>query len=347
MKKLNFISILLISIVFSSYAQDETYHTEAAEDFDLMAVMEVMKDSKDLEDFEKKINSKDNEVNNLDLNKDDEVDFVKVVEYSEESTKLIVLQAIVSASEVQDIATIEIEKHSDDEISLQVIGDPDIYGPDYILEPAEEDNSTKNIAPTVYNETYLEKSGTTDFSAEFLEASYSPYFAVFVSVHLWRPIRPLFVVGRIAFVSSVGWRVYPAWFIVWRPIARSTWRYRTRRYRTARYRTTRARHSARARNMYSTRRRSSTVARNNAGRKNTATKATRTSNNRTTQQRKSTQSANTRNTNSNNRANTSNRSSNQNRSSTQNRANSQKRSSTQNRSSSRSRSSSPTRGRRW
>jgi hypothetical protein len=59
----------------------------------------------------------------------------------ENNTRLLVLQAVLGDSDYQDIATIEIEKHNEEEISLQIIGDPDLYGADYILEPAISDSS--------------------------------------------------------------------------------------------------------------------------------------------------------------------------------------------------------------
>jgi len=233
-------------------AQEQTPATEAGEDFDLNAVIELMEKAEDLADLEKKINDEENQVNNLDLNKDEEIDVIKVVEYDEENTRLIVLQAVLSETEVQDIATIEIEKHSEDEISLQVIGDPDIYGPDYIIEPAPEESSTES------------KGGGDDFHTDPFVPDYLTA-AVFVSVHRWRPIGPLFVVGRVMFVSAVGWRPAPVWFIVRRPIARSTWRARSRRYRSSRYRSSRSRHSTRGKSMYSSKRKKSNVAKKNMG----------------------------------------------------------------------------------
>lgn len=237
MKKL-FITAFLLLIMFNIvYAQEQTPATEAGEDFDLYGVIGIFEESEDLEDFEKKLNSEDNDVNNLDLNKDEEVDMVKVIEHSEGNTHLLVLQAVLSETDVQDIATIEIEKHGENEISLQVIGDVDIYGPDFIIEPAPEEGSIKSY-------------GT---------------MAVFVSVHLWRPVVVVFRPGRVVFVSTVVWYPRPIWFSPWRPIGRSTWRGRANRWHSPRYRTSRSRHSVRGRNMYSTQRKTSPAAKKNYG----------------------------------------------------------------------------------
>jgi len=226
---------LLLATVIIAKAQDQTPATEAGEDFDLYRVVELFEEVEDLEEFEEKINDEETEINNLDLNKDDEIDIVKVIEYQEGETHVLVLQALLSETDAQDMATIEIEKHSDGEISLQVIGDPDIYGPDYIVEPAKEEGSI---------------------------AAYRP-MAVFVSVRLWPPVVVMFRPGRVVFRSAVVFRPRPPWFRVRRPIARSSWRARARH--SPRVAHSRARHSARGRNMYSNKRKTSAVARNNAG----------------------------------------------------------------------------------
>ena len=240
------ILILLIAVpacLGSLAAQEElTPATEAGEDFDLYGAISLFEQSEDLADFEKKINDEANDVNNLDLNKDDEVDLLKVVEYEEETTHLIVIQAMISENDVQDIATIEIEKHQEDEVSLQVIGDVDLYGENYIVEPASED-AGKAVSTT--------------------------FMGVFVSVHVWRPVRAIYRPGRRVFVSAVVWRPRPAWYRPWRPVARATWRNNARRWHNKRWRHATARHSRRANNMYKSKRRTSTVARNNAGPKTT------------------------------------------------------------------------------
>ena len=237
MKKILLRAQILLFVFGNTIAQEQTPATEAGEDFDLYGVIGLFEESEDLEDFEKKINSEDNDVNNLDLNKDEEVDIVKVVEYSEGNTHLLVLQAVIGDNDYQDVATIEIEKHSENEISLQVIGDADIYGPDYIIEPAPEEGSLRSYRP----------------------------MAVFVSVHLWRPIGVVFRPGRVVFVSAVVFRPRPVWFRVRRPMGRSSWRGKSSRWHNPRCRTSKSRHSVGGRNMYSSKRKTSPKAKNNFG----------------------------------------------------------------------------------
>jgi len=275
MKKLSLLIHLILLVIFTANAQEQTPATEAGEDFDLEGVIAIFEESEDLEDFEKKLNDKKNEINNLDLNADEEIDVLKVVEYKDGETHVIVIQAVVGDNDVQDIASIEIEKHGDDEISLQVIGDPDIYGPDYIVEPAEEGSGGSS-------------GGGDSFEPMLDLGNLLP--AVFVSVRLWRPVVVMFRPGRVLFVSAVLFGPRPIWFVVRRPIARSTWRARSHRY-SHRCRHATARHSKRGGNMYKSKRRTSPTAKKHYGHKNTNQKKKAT----TTQQK---------NTNQKNKANT-------------------------------------------
>ena len=109
--------------------------SEAAEGLDLKAVSEIFKDSKNLEEFEKALNDPENGVNNLDLDENEEVDYIRVVEESAEGTHLIILQVPLGKDEFQDVATIEVEKNGDEEYNMEIHGNEDIYGVDYYVEP--------------------------------------------------------------------------------------------------------------------------------------------------------------------------------------------------------------------
>lgn len=82
---------------------------EAADGLDLQAVGDLVKRAKDAEQFEKLLNQKEG-VNNLDLDANGKVDFIKVTEYGDEQTKSFSLTVEPAAGEVQEIATIDIEK---------------------------------------------------------------------------------------------------------------------------------------------------------------------------------------------------------------------------------------------
>jgi hypothetical protein len=137
------ISKFLVTLLFLALglagvrAQDGAAHdSEAAEGLDLHAVAELFKDSENLEAFEHGLNDPEKGINNLDLNENHEVDFIRVTEQVAEHTHLIVLQVPLGEDEFQDVATIAVEQGSGEQYNLQVQGDPVIYGPDYYFVPA-------------------------------------------------------------------------------------------------------------------------------------------------------------------------------------------------------------------
>ena len=110
-------------------------NSDISDNLDLEAVASLFGECKDLEEFEKKLNDPELKLSNLDLNEDGEVDYLRVVETAESETHVVAIQAIVGDNQYQDVATIEVEKSSDGETTVQVVGDVYMYGDDYIIQP--------------------------------------------------------------------------------------------------------------------------------------------------------------------------------------------------------------------
>jgi hypothetical protein len=125
------IQIIVAQDITTVQAKD----TEISDNLNLEAVASIFGESKDLEDFEKQLNNPDKQISNLDLNNDQEVDYLRVVEEKEEDTHLILIQAVIGKDLYQDVATIEVEKDKEGKTVVQVVGDVYMYGPDYIIEP--------------------------------------------------------------------------------------------------------------------------------------------------------------------------------------------------------------------
>jgi len=102
---------------------------------DLKAVAYIFGESSNLEDFEYKLNDNDNNISNLDLNGDGYIDYLRVIEVSENKVHLVVIQAILDKDVFQDVATIVVGRNSFNRMNIQVVGDPYIYGSNYIIEP--------------------------------------------------------------------------------------------------------------------------------------------------------------------------------------------------------------------
>jgi len=160
--------------------------TEAGENLDLIAVLEIFNTSETLEDFEKKLNDEGTEVNNIDLNEDGEVDYIRVVEYVEENTHVIVLQAVIGEDQYQDVASIVLEKSDQGDISVQAVGDEEIYGEDYIVESTEETEAQTIVIVTVV---------------------YSPGYQPYVSPYRWGRYPPGFKVFKVVARSTYNSRM--------------------------------------------------------------------------------------------------------------------------------------------
>jgi hypothetical protein len=104
------------------------------QDLDLNAVASIFGESRDLYDFERRLNDPYYQISNLDLNNDGYVDYLRVIETVDGNLHFIVIQAVIGNRHYQDIATIEVYKNYN-QTYVQVVGNTYIYGPNYIIEP--------------------------------------------------------------------------------------------------------------------------------------------------------------------------------------------------------------------
>lgn len=134
MKKYLFLLPLVGLLFLTISCKDEYYRRNtqitgyAADGLDLKAVGELLKTAKDSEDLEKKLNEP-NSINNLDLDEDGKVDFIKVSGDDQNDIRVLKLTAVLSGSgDEQDVANIEIERTADDRANVQVHGNQQMYG---------------------------------------------------------------------------------------------------------------------------------------------------------------------------------------------------------------------------
>ena len=141
--KYNLLSVLILGIsLMSSSVFSQTEKEKEPEglglpgdNLDLYAVLDLFQKSKTIEDFEKDLNLEKTGVNNLDLDLDKKVDFIKVVTSQKDDDFTFVLQVAVSEKETQDVAVILVSKDENKEITMQIVGDEALFGKDYIIEP--------------------------------------------------------------------------------------------------------------------------------------------------------------------------------------------------------------------
>ena len=227
---------------FALYAQDGSPAADSTglpgDNFSLEAALEMFKKSESLESFEKMLNAEDNDVNNLDLNEDGQIDYVRVIDRMDGDAHAVVLQVPVSASEAQDIAVIEIEKNGTESATLQIVGDEDIYGQEVIAEPYEEDavKSSGQHGPAMHM---------------------APPFII-VNVWAWPAIRFIYRPAYVVYVSPWRWGYYPTYWHPYRPRPWGYYHARVRPYRVS-YRVVPTHRVVRAHTVYSGHRTHSTV----------------------------------------------------------------------------------------
>jgi hypothetical protein len=100
---------------------------EKAKGLNLAAVTALAKKAKDAAEFEKLLNSQAEGINNIDLNDDQVVDYIKVTEYGTGDSRGFSLTTEIAPGEVQEIATIDFEKKAETVIT-QTTGNDSLYG---------------------------------------------------------------------------------------------------------------------------------------------------------------------------------------------------------------------------
>lgn len=203
-KYLSVILFIICLVSFSSFAQTENNEPLLGlpgDDLDLYAVLDVFQNSKTIEAFEKSLNEESAGIVNLDLNNDGKVDFIKVVTEQNGDDFLFILQDDISETETQDVAVIAVSKDEAGKVSMQIIGDEELYGKDYVIEPRAstteaitanpayvgEDPVTVNVQAT----TEVVVVESTPVVQYVYSTTYVPYYPTYYYgyyPHWWRPV---------------------------------------------------------------------------------------------------------------------------------------------------------------
>lgn len=197
MKKLIF--SWLLSIIFLSAATAQRGEERTGYDgdfFSLEGAIELFKNSNTISDFERRLNEEDTYVNNLDLDGDGQIDYIRVEHIRQGNFHAIVLQVPLSRYDVQDIAVIEIEKTERRRAMLQIVGDEDIYGEEVIVEPYD-------------NYGYSGGRGGPNADYDFRRG--------YVNVFWWSPVSHIFGRHYRVYRSPYYWSYYPSYWRPWRP----------------------------------------------------------------------------------------------------------------------------------
>ena len=175
------------------------------DNLDLYAVLTLFQKSKTIEAFEKTLNDEQTKINNLDLNLDKKVDFIKVTTKKEDSSFTFVLQVDVTKTETQDVAIILVNKDKG-KVSIQAVGDPEIYGKDYVIEPKGQSSVTANPGYTGENPVVVNVPATTTVvvqQAPIVQYVYSPAYVPYYPPYYYGYYPPYF-----AFATCIAVGIY-------------------------------------------------------------------------------------------------------------------------------------------
>ena len=200
-----FLSYLVVAMslfslpAFSQTENDSTLLGLPGDNLDLYAVLDLFQKSKTIEEFEKSLNLEKTAINNLDLDLDKKVDFIKVVTKKDGDDFTFILQVAVSKTETQDVAVILVSKDESKKITMQIVGDPDLYGKDYIVElkesktPAVTANPGYTGTDTVVVSAPAKTTVVVVESAPIVQYVYSPAYVPYVPPYYYGFYPPYFV----------------------------------------------------------------------------------------------------------------------------------------------------------
>jgi hypothetical protein len=210
MKKFIISSVLLalfITCTTKAQVQQEEYLGLPGDNLNLYAVMKLFQESETLEGFERSLNDENSRINNLDLNGDNYVDYIKVLDYADGDVHNIVLQVPVNSKENQDVAVFTVQKYANGQVQIQLTGDEALYGKNYIIEP---------IIDEAYNgET--PNPGYTGNSEIIYGRNVRVIRTTTYEIANWPLIRFIYLPTYVVWRSSWYWDYYPYYWNPWRP----------------------------------------------------------------------------------------------------------------------------------
>ncbi len=116
------------TVTVTSYNGDMSFY------LDLNAVAAAFAEARNIQEFEQLLNSSKYMINNLDLNRDGWIDYLRVIETYRSGYHALLIQACLAPSVFQDVATLIAERRPD-ALYVEVVGDRWLYGYNYVVRP--------------------------------------------------------------------------------------------------------------------------------------------------------------------------------------------------------------------
>ncbi len=203
MKRILLTSFLAILVAAGATIMAQNYPDEylglPGDNLNLYAVMKLFQESETLEGFERSLNDENSRINNLDLNGDNYIDYVRVINYVDGDVHTIVLQAVLDRNESQDVAVFTVQRFSNGSVQIQLVGDEILYGRNYIIEPIfDETPNPGYIGRTNRRNVTVVRTTTVEIAS-------------------WPLIRFIYRPNYVVWRSSWYWGYYPSYWRPWRP----------------------------------------------------------------------------------------------------------------------------------
>lgn len=203
---LTLFSFLLFSTFgFSQYNDDYQSLGLPGDNLNLYATLKLFQESETLELFEKRLNDEESKINNLDLNGDNQIDYIRVIDNIDNNVHFITLQIAVSNTENQDVAVIVVQREND-KVQIQVIGDENLYGKDYIIEPNFTDENAGTPNPGYVNNN-SNNNGNTIVVNQYTTSE----------LNNWPVVRYIYAPIYRPWHSQWYWGYYPSYWHSWNP----------------------------------------------------------------------------------------------------------------------------------
>jgi len=199
--------VLLLTAFSTVRAQDsQEYLGLPGDNLNLFAVMKLFQESETIEKFERDLNAEDSRINNLDLNADRYVDYIRVLDNVDGNVHYIVLQVAVSPRESQDVAVFTVIRESNGRVFIQLIGDEALYGKNYIVEP---------IIDETPNPGYMGNARGTNQNVTVVRTTT-------YEIAAWPIVRFIYMPNYVVWHSPWYYNYYPSY---WRPWNQYYWHY--------------------------------------------------------------------------------------------------------------------------
>ena len=171
-------SVTTTSMTVTSFNTDLCFY------LDLQAVAAAFAESRNAQEFELLLNSSRYMINNLDLNGDGYIDYLRVLETRKGHYHAFLIQACIAPALFQDIATLVAERRAN-MLYVEVVGDPYLYGYNYV------------VRPTFYNRPPM----WDVFGRHNYVTWHSPYHYGHWPHH-YQPTKPIYLSHYQAYIST-------------------------------------------------------------------------------------------------------------------------------------------------